>query len=348
MKNVPRMNRARRRHLIVLGRRSGDAQTALRFLAVARLGMSHSSVRVANDIAVARSTVVKAAASFAADGIDGLYDQRRFNGASKIDARFRKRVAELLRHTPQDFGWQRPTWTRELLCREMQRRGFRRVAVCTMGRALRAIGARLGMVRPIVLCPWPRGRRERRLRELRALAARSTDYEPVLYADEVDIHLNPRIGRDWMLCGHQRRIVTPGKNVKHYVAGALAAHDDVMTWVDAPRKNSILFALLLFRVVNAYRRARRIHLIVDNYGIHDSHLIRRIVADMNGRVVIHFLPPYCPDHNRIERRWQDLHANVTRNHRCTSMPKLMSQVHAFLHVRNFRQAQAVRQLRSVI
>ena len=348
MKNVPRMNRVRRRYLIGLGRRSDNASTALRFLAIARLGLGHSSVRVANDISLARSTVVKAAASFVADGVDGLYDQRRFNGRAKVDDRFRRKVAELLRRTPQDFGWQRPTWTRELLCREMMRRGFRAIAPCTMGRVLRELGARHGMARPIVLCPWPREKRERRLRELRALAARSTEREPVLYADEVDIHLNPRIGRDWMLRGQQRRIVTPGKNVKHYLAGALAAHDDVMTWVDAPRKNSVLFALLLFRVVNTYRRARRIHLIVDNYGIHDSKLIRRILADMNGRIVLHFLPPYCPDDNRIERRWQDLHANVTRNHRCTSMPKLMSEVHAFLHVRNFRQAPVVRQLRSMI
>jgi len=32
--------------------------------------------------------------------------------------------------------------------------------------------------------------------------------------DEVDIHLNPKIGGDWMLAGQQRRILTPGKNQK--------------------------------------------------------------------------------------------------------------------------------------
>jgi hypothetical protein len=30
--------------------------------------------------------------------------------------------------------------------------------------------------------------------------------------------------------------------------------------------------------------------------------------------VLHVLPPCCPDHNRIERPWQELHANVTRDH----------------------------------
>jgi transposase len=46
-----------------------------------------------------------------------------------------------------------------------------------------------------------------------------------------------------------------------------------------------------------------------------------------------FLPPYCPDHNRIERVWKDLHDNVTRNHTCRTMSELMTEVHAYLQLR---------------
>jgi len=42
---------------------------------------------------------------------------------------------------------------------------------------------------------------------------------------------------------------------------------------------------------------------------------------------LEFLPPYCPQENRIERLWLDLHANVTRNHRRRTMPELMAAVH---------------------
>jgi transposase len=52
--------------------------------------------------------------------------------------------------------------------------------------------------------------------------------------------------------------------------------------------------------------------------------------------VLHFLPPYCPDDNKIERVWLDLHANVTRNHRCRSMEELMAQVASFLRAYNRR------------
>jgi len=47
-------------------------------------------------------------------------------------------------------------------------------------------------------------------------------------------------------------------------------------------------------------------------------------------VALHFLPPYCPDDNRIERVWLDLHSNGTRNHRCRTVKELMGRVVAFL------------------
>jgi transposase len=54
------------------------------------------------------------------------------------------------------------------------------------------------------------------------------------------------------------------------------------------------------------------------------HLTRDTLVALRGRIVLHFLPPYCPDANRIERVWQDFHANVTRNHRCKTIEHLLS------------------------
>ena len=49
-----------------------------------------------------------------------------------------------------------------------------------------------------------------------------------------------------------------------------------------------------------------------------------------------FLPPYCPNDNKIERVWQDLHANVTRNHTCPDITALMREVRYYLRKRNRR------------
>jgi transposase len=346
MHKVPRMPRVERRNLIRIGRRSGDPDTAMRFLTVSHLAAGRSGRRVARELDIARSTVVRTAHRFVTEGVDGLFDQRHTNGNPKADKDFLRRVAGLLRHSPEDFGWMRPTWTRELLCLQMHREGWPRVAVCTMGRALARLGARLGSPKPIVLCPWPRDARLQRLAEIRGLERCATASEPVLYGDEVDIHLNPKIGRDWMLAGHQRRIVTPGKNQKFYLAGALDVRTGQLHTTGAHRKGAALFCELLRLLATHYPRARRIHLIVDNYGVHKSHAVGRLLDALGGRVVLHFLPPYCPDANRIERVWQDLHANVTRNHRCKTINHLLANARRYLQAYRWHRATGVSALLS--
>ena len=86
-----------------------------------------------------------------------------------------------------------------------------------------------------------------------------------------------------------------------------------------------------------YPHAKVIHVVLDNYPAHSGRIAKAAVAELGGRVVPHFLPPYCPDDNRIERVWLDLHANVTRNHRCGDMGELMRQVVAYLVARNRRR-----------
>jgi len=339
------MPRGERRRLLREGRKSGDTATCERFLIVAMLGAERQVVEVARLLGVAIAHVSRTQARFIAGGIEALYDRRRDNGNLKVTPEFIFALEAVLARSPPDFGWMRPTWTRELLCLELEREGFERIAVCTMGRALHQLGARLGTPKPIVLCPWTRERKQRVLREIRRLEENASEREPVLYVDEVDIHLNPKIGRDWMLRGQQRRVVTPGKNKKYYLAGALDVRSGRLHAVGDYSKSSRLFGQLLFHLAGRYRRARRIHLVLDNYVIHKSHATERVLATLGDRVVLHFLPPYCPDHNRIERVWLDLHANVTRNHRCQTLRALLDNVVTYLRAYRWRRAARSRQLR---
>lgn len=70
-----------------------------------------------------------------------------------------------------------------------------------------------------------------------ALASCSTEH-PVFYEDEVDIHLNPKIGADWQLRGKQKRVATPGQNEKYYLAGALHSRTGKVSYVGGNSKNS--------------------------------------------------------------------------------------------------------------
>ncbi len=159
--------------------------------------------------------------------------------------------------------------------------------------------------------------------------------EVAVYEDEVDIHLNPKIGLDWMVRGQQKQVLTPGKNVKRYLAGASNAKTGELIWVEGERKTSLLFIYLLWELVTRYPQAKKIHVILDNYSIHRTQQVAVSLATQAGqRLELHFLPPYCPDDNKIERTWQDLHANVTRNHTRRTMSELMTRVRSYLRTRN--------------
>jgi transposase len=209
-----------------------------------------------------------------------------------------------------------------------------RIHVTTMSRALALVKARRGRPRPTVGCPWAKAAKTRRLNAIRNMLSALPCRHVAVYEDEVDIHLNPKIGLDWMGRGQQKEVRTPGQNVKRYLAGALDARTGQLHWVEGLRKTSALFLALLDRLLQVYAQAPVIHVILDNYRIHDSRIVQAALRWWGGRIRLHFLPPYCPNDNRIERVWQDVHANVTRNHTCRTMTALMREVRYYLRKRN--------------
>ena len=267
-------------------------------------------------------------------GVAGLVDHREDNGQVKLDEYFLCRLYKLVDGSPRDYGYARPTWTQELLCRVMQEQTGVRVHRGTMSIALKKIGARLGRPKPTVSCPWPARRKNRCLAAIERVVAGLSPRELAVYVDEVDIHLNPKVGPDWMNRGKQKAVMTPGQNVKRYIAGALDAQTGQLTCVQGEHKNSLLVIALLQELVKKHPQAKVIHVILDNFKIHDSQATRAAVASLQGKVVLHFLPPYCPDHNRIERTWKDVHDNVTRNHKCSTIEALLQEVAGYIRSRN--------------
>ncbi len=132
------------------------------------------------------------------------------------------------------------------------------------------------------------------------------------------------------LAGKQHDVITPGKNVKRYVAGALNARSGKVVHAVAERKNSELFLALVDALRRTYRRARHIHLVLDDFIIHKSRRTLRHLAGLGRRIVLHFLPPYSPESNVIERLWKQLHDHVTRNHTHRAIEPLMEAVDEFI------------------
>ena len=336
---VPSLGRRDKRRLIKNLRKCKDGRLKTRYQMVKNLLEGRSVADTARALGVAESTVRRVAARFRELGEAGLVDRREENGERKLDEDFLGILYNVVMGDPPDYGWRRPTWTRELLVKTMQKLTGQKIHVATMSRALKQIGARRGRPKPTVDSSWSKRAKRRKLREIQDLLDNLPEDEVAVYEDEVDIHLNPKIGLDWMVQGQQKQVVTPGKNEKRYLAGAQNVRTGELIWVEGERKTSLLFIRLLWELVMHYREAQVIHVILDNYSIHSTKQVEVSLKTPEGRrLKLHFLPPYCPDDNKIERTWQDLHANVTRNHTRPTMKELMNDVRYYLRKRN-RQVQ---------
>jgi transposase len=310
-------------------RRTKDADLRRRYQMVWLWTEGFTKRDIAQMLCCHRNTVAKVLRAFPDQGELGLVDGRVGNGLTKVTPTFVNRVEQLVDGSP-DPRWNHTTWTEELLTLVMAEETGIQVSVSTLCRVLKRLKARKGRPRPGVRCPWPAWKRQRRLRELRKLIETLPPDEIALFEDEVDIHLNPKIGPDWMLPGTQKEVVTPGQNQKRYIAGVIRAWGKDLLWVSGPSKRSALFIQLVEKLCAQFPSYQLLHLIVDNYIIHTSQITQKGIAAKKGKVQCHFLPPYCPQHNPIERLWRDLHASVTRNHRSKTIDQLMTHVADFL------------------
>lgn len=320
--------RAQRRRLERQSRKTPDKFEAMRCRILLLLHAGHSVRGVVERVDCARATVYRTVYRFEDRGEEGLTDRRLQPEARKVTPELMNYLLSLLDVSPRSLGWQRSTWTLELMGLQVHEKTGVKLSASHIRNLLLWLGCRRGRPRPGLRIPI-RGRRKV-LQAIHRLVSRASEREEVFYQDEADIDLNPRIGPCYMRRGRQLVVLTPGKNQKRYIAGALNARTGRVIHAYSQTKCSGLFLWLLDKLKAAYRRAKKIHLILDNCIIHKSKRTLSWLRRFGDRIVLHFLPPYSPEHNVIERLWKQMHDHVTRNHRHPTMKDLIDAIEQFL------------------
>jgi DDE superfamily endonuclease len=166
---------------------------------------------------------------------------------------------------------------------------------------------------------------------IRNVSERLGRRQALLFADELDLHLLPQVGAQWMPRATQGEVMTPGKNERRYLAGALDLRTGQVHHCLWFRKMTGLFWDLLNLLDRVYpaRHFDRIYVVADNCQIHKAATVQRWFQQ-HPRFVLLFLPTYCPRANPIERCFGDLHDKVTRNHRRKRMRDLVHDVQKHL------------------
>jgi transposase len=237
-------------------------------------------------------------------------------------------VRWLLQHTPRDFGFFRSRWWCGLLAMLLWEQQGLRLSPETIRRGLRRMDFVWRRPRPVV---GPRDPEHAvKVRRIQRLLATLPADETVVFQDEVDVHLNPKIGSCWMPRGQQAEVTTPGNNEKRHLAGSLHWRTGRLL-LSAPgrHRNADLFVAHLEDLRCRLRAYRVIHVICDNARFHDCRVVREYIARHGDRLVLHNIPKYAPETNPIERVWWHLHETITRNHRCRSIDELLNEVYTW-------------------
>jgi putative transposase len=243
----------------------------------------------------------------------------------------RRSLLALLKVPPRAYGWCRTRWSCATLAATLRTNRGIRVSAETMRRWVHEVGWVWKRAKLVAKDDDPQ--RVDRLARIRVVYEQLRLCEALVFADELDIHLLPKVGYAWMPQGSQVEVMTPGQNQKHYLAGALELTTGTLYHCVGPRKTNALFRDLLTQLEARYPADRytRLYVVVDNYKIHKAKAVEQWLA-AHPRVTLLFLPTYCPRANPIERAFGDVHDCCTRNHQRKRLPDLVADVEEHLHL----------------
>src|SRR5262245_50547829 len=234
-------------------------------------------------------------------------------------------LGALLKAAPRAYGWCRTRWSCATLAATLQAKHGIAVSAETVRRWLHEIGWVWKRAKLVAKDDDPH--RIGRLARIRFHHEHLQAHEMLVFADELDIHLLPKVGAAWMPQGTQVEVMTPGKNEKHYLAGALHLATGKVLYCLGPRKNNGLFRELLTLLDTTYPApgVTRIYVVADNYCIHNAKAVEQWMAS-HPRLTLLWLPTYWRRANPIERVFGDVHDKCTRNHKRKRLSDLVQNV----------------------
>jgi len=97
------------------------------------------------------------------------------------------------------------------------------------------------------------------------------------------------------------------------IHGAIDLETGQTRMIEAPTIDALSTIKLLESLEALYPLMLCIHVFLDNARYHHAKLVREWLSRPGCRIKLHFLPPYCPHLNPIERLWGVMHRNVTHN-----------------------------------
>jgi len=154
-------------------------------------------------------------------------------------------------------------------------------------------------------------RQEEFIAHYHSLNASLGENDVIYFVDSSHPQHQTKLSYGWIEQGVRKpeKMTACQKRVNLIGAINLDNHDVVHRQVKWVNGDSI--EAFLQQLIDANPHAENIHIIWDNAGYHKSEQILSFIKGT--KITPHYLPPYSPNLNPIERLWKIMHENVTYN-----------------------------------
>jgi transposase len=166
------------------------------------------------------------------------------------------------------------------------------------------------------------------------------DDEAVLFVDAVHPTHAARPSGCWAPAHQKLAIEQTSGRQRINIHGAIDLESGQTRMIEVETVDAISTIRLLQQIEALYPLLALIHVYLDNARYHHAVLVRDWLAQPGRRIRLHFIPPYCPHLNPIERLWGLMHKHVTHNKCYATCAQFADATLAFLRQKvpeNWRQ-----------
>jgi transposase len=147
--------------------------------------------------------------------------------------------------------------------------------------------------------------------EYETLKANLSTNEAICFMDGVHPTHNTKITYGWIKKGERKEIRTNTGRQRLNLSGLIDIHTKKVCIQENKTLNSTSTIEFLKKVENAYPTKEKIHIFCDNARYYRNKDVKIYLEQ--SKIQLHFLPPYSPNLNPIERLWKFVNQQILYN-----------------------------------
>jgi transposase len=136
-------------------------------------------------------------------------------------------------------------------------------------------------------------------------------HDPILFIDAVHPTMATKISCGWIKKGVDKPIATTASRTRVNIIGAIELNTMTVTSEFVETVNAGTISRFFEKLKAGYPQAEKLHIILDQSGYHRSNAVKE--AALSHHIELHYLPPYSPNLNPIERLWKVMNEQVRNN-----------------------------------